>query len=104
MIDVEKSLNSLLAKRPDLEKKPDDADALGEDIAAKFLQSHDGKTGQFHKYEFEHYLSTYTRCEMDDRIASLKRTAEKIRSSYGIEVEEIDSTFLSYDLHLFNAH
>lgn len=71
-----------------------DADALGEDIAAKFRES--GENSKTIK--FEHYILTYTDQEMQDRMQSLERMVDAIRL-YDIQVDVIDANY-SYTIKL----
>lgn len=76
----------------------DDSDALGEDVAAKFLDS--GLTAN--DIRFDHYICTYTDKEMISRVEYLDRTAAVVRT-YGIEVE-IESNLRGYTLRMRKPH
>lgn len=71
-----------------------DADALGEDIAAKFRES--GENSKTIK--FEHWVLNHTSQEMQDRIQSLERMVDAIER-YDIQVAVID-VFDSYTIKL----
>jgi hypothetical protein len=68
--------------------------ALGEDLAAKFLSCGKNK----HTFQFNHWICTYSSYELNSRLDSLKRVAQRIRE-FGIVVEE-ESNFANYKLIL----